>query len=137
MSKVKMVLYGAMGSLVSVLIWSFIGGCHTSSGPAPAPRQPEPSAQEVMPPPPELSEEVLVEEGIVAGPPPAAAEPVEEEEELSPAAEPSAPRIHVVEGGDTLWGLSRRYGVTVRELEEANQLADPGRLAIGQKLIIP
>ncbi len=146
MSKPKMVFYGALGSLVTVLIWSFIGGCHTSPGPGPAPEAPRPEAREEVAPPEPISRETLVEEGII--PPDGRPRPVEpaREERVEPAreapaapppAKPPAARYHTVERGDTLWGISREYGVTVRAIEEANNLDDPGRLSVGQRLIIP
>jgi LysM repeat protein len=44
--------------------------------------------------------------------------------------------IHVVEQGETLYGLAKRYGVTVEELIAANPGSDNG-IKIGQKLNIP
>ena len=44
--------------------------------------------------------------------------------------------VHIVEQGETLYGLAKRYGVTVDELIAANPEADKG-LKIGQKLSIP
>ena len=48
----------------------------------------------------------------------------------------SANTIHVVEQGETLYGLAKRYGVTVEELIAANPGSDNG-IKIGQKLNIP
>jgi len=45
-------------------------------------------------------------------------------------------KTHTVEQGETLYGLAKRYGVTVEELLAANPTADKG-LKIGQKLSIP
>ncbi|MBN1220006.1 MAG: LysM peptidoglycan-binding domain-containing protein [Anaerolineae bacterium] len=42
-----------------------------------------------------------------------------------------------VQRGDTLSSIAKRYGVTVKELIEANDVADPNRIFPGQKLIIP
>ncbi len=44
---------------------------------------------------------------------------------------------YVVQRGDTLYGIARRYGVTVQALVKANKLANPNRLDVGQQLIIP
>ena len=41
-----------------------------------------------------------------------------------------------VQPGDTLYGISRRYGVTITELMEANGLSNPS-LAAGQTLYLP
>jgi LysM repeat protein len=43
--------------------------------------------------------------------------------------------MHRVKPGETLWGLARRYGMTVRGLMEINGL-ESARLKIGQKLIV-
>ena len=48
----------------------------------------------------------------------------------------SSKTIHVVEQGETLYGLAKRYGVTVEELIAANPGSDNG-IKIGQKLNIP
>ena len=45
--------------------------------------------------------------------------------------------IYVVKSGDTLYGIARRYGVSVDVLREANQLRNPALLSVGQALLIP
>ncbi len=55
-----------------------------------------------------------------------------------PGASPTAAaRVHVVQAGDNLWDLSRQYGVSVDAIVEANHLASPEDLDLGQKLVIP
>jgi membrane-bound lytic murein transglycosylase D len=44
--------------------------------------------------------------------------------------------VHVVERGETLWRIARRYGVTVEDIKLANQLRST-RLARGQRLVVP
>lgn len=44
---------------------------------------------------------------------------------------------YVVQRGDTLWGLSRKYGVAVSSLVQANGLNQQSTLRIGQRLYIP
>ena len=44
-------------------------------------------------------------------------------------------RSHRVQTGETLWELSRRYGVTIRDLEQVNDLA--GGLRVGAEIVIP
>ena len=52
------------------------------------------------------------------------------------AAEPAVGTKHTVEQGETLYGLAKRYGVTIEELIAANPGSENG-LKIGQKLTIP
>ncbi|MGC8838479.1 MAG: FxLYD domain-containing protein, partial [Anaerolineae bacterium] len=47
------------------------------------------------------------------------------------------PVVYVVQKGDNLLAIARRYGVTLQALQEANGILDPRRLQIGQELIIP
>ena len=61
--------------------------------------------------------------------------PTEDVENASTTQTPSL-QIHVVEQGQTLYGLAKRYGVTVEELIAANPGTDNG-IKIGQKLVIP
>lgn len=43
---------------------------------------------------------------------------------------------HVVRKGDTLWDLSRRYGVTIEAIRRANMLSRSAHLRLGQRLLI-
>jgi LysM repeat protein len=42
-----------------------------------------------------------------------------------------------VRPGDTLWSLSRRYGIPVRVIVEMNRPLSARRLKVGRRLIIP
>lgn len=44
--------------------------------------------------------------------------------------------LHVVQRGETLWEIARRYNVSVDHLTRLNELSDPNRLVVGQKLVI-
>lgn len=44
---------------------------------------------------------------------------------------------YVVERGDTLWELARRFDTSVSELAERNALSDPDRIVVGQRLVVP
>lgn len=51
--------------------------------------------------------------------------------------QPASPLEHRVRPGDTLWVLSQLYGVAIQAIAEANRLADPNRIEVGQILVIP
>lgn len=46
-------------------------------------------------------------------------------------------RQYVVQPGDTLWSIARRFGVTVNDLIRVNQITDPNLIRVGQVLLIP
>jgi LysM repeat protein len=48
-----------------------------------------------------------------------------------------APQVHVVAAGDTLSAIAERYNTTVTEILRVNNLVDPNRLAVGDRLSIP
>ncbi len=61
---------------------------------------------------------------------------------VGPAPGPSHPGRkpgvrHVLQQGQTLYSLSRAYGVPVKTLVEANRIADPTRIPAGKTLFIP
>jgi LysM repeat protein len=45
--------------------------------------------------------------------------------------------VHIVQPGETLYSLARRYGVDVWTLASANGLVNPNRIYVGQRLCIP
>jgi LysM repeat protein len=46
-------------------------------------------------------------------------------------------RTHEVARGHTLWGIAKRYGVTVAALRAKNDLGDDDKIVPGQTLVIP
>lgn len=58
-------------------------------------------------------------------------------QETTPTPENQATIIHVVQRGETLFTIAKRYGTTVEALVQANQIADPSLIFAGQRLIIP
>ena len=60
-----------------------------------------------------------------------------------PALVPPAPTggasavMYTVQGGDTLSGIARKFGVTVDAIVKANNISDPSRIRPGQVFIIP
>lgn len=47
------------------------------------------------------------------------------------------PRIYVVQPGDTLFEIARRFGVPLQELADVNGIEDVRRVYSGQRLVIP
>jgi LysM repeat protein len=45
--------------------------------------------------------------------------------------------FYVVQPEDTLWKIARKYETTMNTLVRSNQLANPDRLEVGQKILIP
>ncbi|HEX5351432.1 MAG TPA: LysM peptidoglycan-binding domain-containing protein, partial [Trichococcus sp.] len=45
--------------------------------------------------------------------------------------------IYTVKAGDTLYRIALEYGVTVRQLVEVNDIAQPRLIRLGQKIVIP
>ena len=46
-------------------------------------------------------------------------------------------QYHTVERGEMLSKIAVKYGVSVEEIIEANEMVDPDKLKVGQKLFIP
>lgn len=46
-------------------------------------------------------------------------------------------REYVIQPGDTLYSLARRFGVDLRALAEFNRIADPRKIYVGQRLLVP
>jgi len=44
---------------------------------------------------------------------------------------------HVVQPGETLYIISKAYGVSIKTITDVNSIQDPSRLSVGQKLFIP
>ncbi len=57
-------------------------------------------------------------------------------EPVDPSTRPSM-MFYVVQSGDSLWKIARQYQTTVDTLARINQIPNPDRINIGQKLIIP
>lgn len=45
--------------------------------------------------------------------------------------------IHVVEPGESIYSIARRYGVTSESVLQANDLSNPNQLAVGQAVVVP
>jgi len=56
---------------------------------------------------------------------------------LSPELEAAQGHQHIVQPGENLGAISQRYGVPMTTLVNINGLADPDRLSVGQRVIVP
>jgi len=45
--------------------------------------------------------------------------------------------VYIVQTGDTLFKIARKFGVTVEAIVAANNIKDPNVISVGQRLIIP
>jgi LysM repeat protein len=52
-------------------------------------------------------------------------------------AQSAGEQVYIVRPGDTLYSISRRFGVSVQAIQQRNGLADPNIIRVGQQLIIP
>lgn len=44
---------------------------------------------------------------------------------------------YIVQEGDSLWDIALRFGVSMQDLQAANNLSDPSQLGLGSRLLIP
>lgn len=103
----------------------------TPPAPAPAPvaepAQPEPSqlvAPKPVPTPSQMAEK-KPEPKVESKPAP------------KPEPKTTGTRSHTMAKGDTLYGLARKYGVSVSAIQKANNITKPESIRDGAKLIIP
>ncbi len=80
----------------------------------------------------------LIIPGYMSPPQPSTAEP-ESDEQISeiPISVSNDQFFYTVASGDTMSTIAKRYGITVHQLIEANNIESPSLIYIGQKLIIP
>ncbi|MBN1937524.1 MAG: LysM peptidoglycan-binding domain-containing protein [Anaerolineae bacterium] len=55
----------------------------------------------------------------------------------APVPTPTPTRVHVVQYGETLFSIARRYGTTVWTIAMANNIYNPNFIYAGQRLVIP
>jgi LysM repeat protein len=56
---------------------------------------------------------------------------------LAAATISASPRIHVVQPGEYVTLIAQRYGVTPQAILQANNIANPNYIEVGQHLVIP
>jgi LysM repeat protein len=64
-------------------------------------------------------------------------DPLPEARILGEAELPTDGTTYVVRAGDNLSDIAEQFGTTAEAIAEANNLADPTRLEVGQRLVIP
>ena len=50
---------------------------------------------------------------------------------------PPAGLTYTVKAGDTLGSIAKTYGVTTAAIQQANNITDPSKIVVGQRIIIP
>lgn len=68
---------------------------------------------------------------VVAVPPPS------EQPTTTTTPTTATPQTHVVQPGEYLSSIARRYGISWTDIARANNIVDPNRVLVGQSLIIP
>jgi murein DD-endopeptidase MepM/ murein hydrolase activator NlpD len=127
-----------------------VAGCVTEQAPAPVVYGVPRSAPPPEPAPPRAVETDIVNpvppRAVVQTaplPPPVEVSSAQKADDRSSDADPSKPREQRVAGavivakGDTLYSISKRYFVALRDLIDANNLKPPYVLSVGQRIIIP
>ena len=79
---------------------------------------------------------VLVVLSLIWLPLPAAVAQSELTPDPSPTPQPE-PVVYIVQSGDTLYAIATQFGISVELLAAANNIDNPNRLTIGQRLLIP
>ena len=114
--------------LISVMLVMMVAGC--GGGPPPtASLGPGGSVE------PTLPIETAVPSEVTPEPPPEVTPGPEETPEFT---EEPAYTTYLVKKGDTLYGIAKKNGITLKALMDANpEVTDPRKLRVGQKLKIP
>ncbi|MCL4787438.1 MAG: LysM peptidoglycan-binding domain-containing protein [Verrucomicrobia bacterium] len=127
-SRVKVAFFVVVGvHVVAILAALLAQGCRREEAPPPE-LAPQPA-------PPVLSEPLLP---VESNPPPVLVEspPVLPQPEPTPPPPPVA-SDYTIARGDTFSTIARKFGVSVKAIQEANPGVDPLRLQIGDKIKIP
>jgi putative chitinase len=56
---------------------------------------------------------------------------------VTPPGSGSGGQIYIVQSGDTLASIARKFGTTTNALMSANNLTNPNLIYVGQKLNVP
>ena len=108
------------------------GGFVTGSAPAgvvSSTALPPLTGSETMSAQPSLAPVQSTQSATLAAPMPAASPTLK--------AVPENAYIHVIESGESLYTIARRYNVTAQAIVQANGMGSPDKIYVGQKVIIP
>ena len=83
-----------------------------------------------------VGQRLVVRAGETAAPTPTPTPAPAPEPEPEPETAPE-PVVYVVQSGDTLLAIARKFGVTTTQIIEANSISNPNRISVGQRLVIP
>lgn len=142
MSSGRAVAIGTVVFVVSIIVGGIVAVDiylrRTSSEPEIL--QPKPAvtagatAQPMLDPPPTPT---LVVIPITLPPTTVTAPPTPTKARIPDAASEPEPEIYKIREGDTLLGIADRFGVTMEELVELNQIENPSLISVGRELLIP
>lgn len=107
MKNKNLILFIIIGFIVTSALWGFVGGCGTLN-------MSWKSKSEAPKNEDKSAEGIMLEESSLA---------FEREE-------------YIVEQGDTLWKISKEFGVSVNSIKDVNKI-DKDTISVGQKLLIP
>lgn len=60
----------------------------------------------------------------------------QQQKELNPDVPQGPPYYHTVLGGETMYGIAKKYGVAIADIEKWNQLPAGSKISVNQKLIV-
>jgi murein DD-endopeptidase MepM/ murein hydrolase activator NlpD len=113
--------------LAVLLLLVFLGGCARKQNPTPAPEVTGATPSAALVTAATSAEPALLPGSSAAGLPDLGAMP-------APTAQP---QVYVVQAGDTVYGIARRFGIDPDQLVQVNQIENPSLLQVGQQLQIP
>jgi len=137
MKNKNLVLFIGVGFIFTIAIWGFVGGCgtindHLKTKPVKGlPPDQEPLRAEPVP-----AQGEIVDKGPIFEKTPVPA--TSKTETTVPAKVESGKALrqtYIVQQGDTLWKVSKKFNVSVQSIKDANSLKSDN-ISIGQSLII-
>lgn len=102
-----------------------------------APAASGPASLPTDPPATNANEPVVTTNESLAEPTPAVASEPAVEAEATTSEASADDEVYIVQAGDSLLAIATRYGLTVADLVEANNLDNPDFVFSGQRLVIP